>query len=45
MELKGTQLGLKTQADNAKLQADNEREGFRIGADMARNAQQQKEIK
>ena len=41
MQLKGTELGLKTRESQAKFQADNEREGLRIGADIARTRAEQ----
>jgi hypothetical protein len=36
MQLKGVELGLKTRAEEARDTAANEKEGLRLGADIAR---------
>jgi len=41
MQLKGTELGIKTRESQTKLQADNEREGLRMGLDIAKNRAEQ----
>ena len=41
MELKGMELGLKTTESKAKFQADNEKEGIRLGTEIARNRMEQ----
>ena len=41
LELKGLQVGLKIKQDQEKFQADNEKEGIRLGADIAKTRAEQ----
>ena len=41
MQLKGVELGLKTRAEQARATAENEKEGIRIGADIAKTRAEQ----
>jgi hypothetical protein len=41
MELEGTKLGMKAKQDEIRMNSDNEKEGVRIGADIAKNQAEQ----
>ena len=41
MELEGTKLGMKAKQDEVRMNSENEKEGVRIGADIAKNQAEQ----
>ena len=41
MELEGTKLGMKAKQDEIRMNSENEKEGVRIGADIAKNQAEQ----
>ena len=41
MELEGTKLGIKAKQDEVRMNSENEKEGVRIGADIAKNQAEQ----